>query len=784
VTAALVGRRSTLVYATVIALLALVPLLFLRDPVGAFVRPAVLVFVLAALASFVVALLVTPVMAVLLAGRAEVPARSAPFARSARAAFDRTSGRAVGRTVPGILGLLVLAALLAIGLPALGSGTLLPQLEDRNVLVRLEAAPGTSLAEMDRVTGLAAAELAGLGGVESVAMHVGRAVGADEVVDVDAGEIWLTIADDADYGNTLADVRATVAAYPGLHSTVSTYADDRISAVSASTGDDLVVRVTGADYATLQRTAEDVALAMKTVEGVILPEVEPLVSQPTVSVEVDLAAARALGLRPGDVRREVSTLVSGLTVGSLYEQQAIFDVVVWGGPQTRANIEELESLLVYTPSGTPVRLGDVAAVDVSPTPTVITRQGVSRSLDVVAEVRGRSAEEVAAAATERIRQMTFEEDYRAEVISDAVERADARQTVLLAIGAAAVLVFLLLQAAANSWRGAAVLFVVTPLAATGALLTGYALDGAWSAGVLAAMGAVAALAIRQSLVLVRRAQVLYADEAQPADALRAAAREQTPAVLVTVLATAAAFLPAAVLGGAGLEILRPFAIALIAGLVTTTLVVLFVVPALYALLQGLRPAPVVGPDTPDGVPVGTAAAEHHGKHQRAEGADLESSREGRREGGAAMRTARPYGIASLFVAAAVGLAGCQSEAAGAGAEEAIAAAASVEPAADGGPAVLHLTDESVLRLGIQTETVGGAPGNLSVPYAAVVYDADGDTWAFAELEPGTYQRASITISSVDGENVVLSDGPAPGTPVVTVGAAELVGVEAGISGGE
>ena len=71
-----------------------------------------------------------------------------------------------------------------------------------------------------------------------------------------------------------------------------------------------------------------------------------------------------------------------------------------------------------------------------------------------------------------------------------------------------------------------------------------------------------------------------------------------------------------------------------------------------------------------------------------------------------------------------------------------------------------------------------------MPYAAVIYDAEGETWAFVELESGVYQRAPITIASVDGDTVRLSDGPAPGTEVVTVAAAELVGVEAGISGGE
>jgi hypothetical protein len=141
-------------------------------------------------------------------------------------------------------------------------------------------------------------------------------------------------------------------------------------------------------------------------------------------------------------------------------------------------------------------------------------------------------------------------------------------------------------------------------------------------------------------------------------------------------------------------------------------------------------------------------------------------------------------MASLFVAAGLGLAGCQAVASGSEAEEAIAAAASVETDANGGPSTLTLTDEALERLRLETSRVEGRPGQLVVPYSAVIYDADGDTWAFVELEDGVYRRAPITIVSVDGDDVRLSAGPAPGTEVVTVAAAELVGVEAGISGGE
>jgi Cu/Ag efflux pump CusA len=774
--AAVVGRRNPLAFATVITLLAVAPLLFLQGTAGAFARPAVLIFVLAILASFLVALVVTPVLAVLLFRPTD---RGAPFGHWVRRAYDRVAGPSVGRVLPAVLAFAVLAALVLVGLPQLRSGSVLPVLEDRNVLVRLEAAPGTSLEEMDRVTGAAAAELRELSGVASIGTHVGRAVGADEVVDVDAGEIWLTIDEDADYSATLTAVRSTVRAYPGLRSQVQTYADDRVAAVSASSGDSLVVRVSGDDFTTLRATADQVARVLKTVEGVVSPQVETQVSQPTVAIQVDLAAAQRNGLQPGDVRREVSTLVSGLTVGSLYEQQAIFDVVVWGGPQTRSNVEALRSLLIHTPTGQAVRLGDLAAVDVAPTPNVISHDAVARTLDVTAEVRGRDAAEVAQDATRRLQQETFPFEYRAEVLGDAAERSDARSLVLLAAIGVALLVFLLLQAATSSWRGAAALFVVTPLAAAGALVAAYLVGGARSAGVLAAVLAVVALAVRQSLVLIRGAQVRFGTDDGPdaAGALRSAAREQAPRVLVAVLATAAAFLPAAVLGGAGLELLQQFAVALIGGLITSTLVVLFLVPPVIAAVGGLRPAPVVGPDTPDGEPPDAGAEpEQPGKHQF-----HDNTTTPQREG-AVMRTGRSYGIASLFVAAGLGLAGCQTVA---GAETDPAnAPASVEAAPNGGPARLTVMDEAVQRLGIQTVPVAGEPGALVIPYSAVVYDADGATWAFVQEDTGVYRRALIAITSVDAANAVLSGGPPPGTPVVTVGAAELVGVEAGISGGE
>jgi hypothetical protein len=146
------------------------------------------------------------------------------------------------------------------------------------------------------------------------------------------------------------------------------------------------------------------------------------------------------------------------------------------------------------------------------------------------------------------------------------------------------------------------------------------------------------------------------------------------------------------------------------------------------------------------------------------------------------RTNRSVGFASLFFATGLVAAGCAtSEAAPtapSGEEPAV-----VEPTEDGGPARITLSDEAETRLGLETVPVATTP-QLAVPYAAVIYDEQGAAWAFAQVEGGGYQRTPLTISDITGDIALLSAGPAAGTEVVTVGAAELVGVEAGISGGE
>jgi Cu/Ag efflux pump CusA len=578
------ARRGPLLVALVMSVLVMAPVLAIGGVSNAFSWPLAATYLLAAVASLVVALIVTPALAVLLLRDGQAHLRAGPLDRWIRAAADRVAVPAISK--PG--GVAMGAGVLAVAAILVGwlapSGPVLPTLQDRNVLVRVQGAPGTSLPEMNRITAAVAAEMRGAPGIESAGAHVGRAITSDEIVDVDAGEIWLTVAPDADYEATLGGVRDIAAGYPGLHTSVRTYAEDRVAAARAEVpGDELVVRVYGADLPTLRDTADDVSRMLSTVSGVLSPRVEPQVTEPTLQIAVNLAAAQRHGLRPGDVRRQATTLISGLSVGNLYEEQKVFDVVVWGGPQIRQSLSDLEQLRIDTPSGQQVRLGEVATVRIAPDPVAIDHNSVSRSVDVTAVVNGRSAADVAQDVTSRLRGISFPYEYHAEVLGDAAQQ-QANHVRVAAIAAVVILLsFLILQAATGSWVLAGALLVTLPVAVVGGILVAPLVGGVFSIGVLAALFAVLALAIRQALVFLRRAREL-GDEpgASPDDSVRQAVRESAPSVLGVALVIAALMLAPAVMGTrAGLEAFHPFAVSMLAGLVTATAVSLIAVPAFY-----------------------------------------------------------------------------------------------------------------------------------------------------------------------------------------------------------
>jgi len=609
---ATVQTWGPLTYATIALVLAVAPALLLTGTAGMLAGSLVASYLLATLASLVVALTVTPAMAVwLFVDEGRAPARQR--ASRVRSALAPTRSRAVA-TVTGfirrprrayaLVGILVLAGLAVA--PQFGSASLLPGLQDRDLLIKVETMPGTSLSETNRITAAASQELRALDGVDAVGVHTGRAVASDQVVNVNSAEMWVNVAPSADLAVTKAAILDVMNGYPGVGHTLSTYAGDRLAAAEAGPTRPVVVRVYGPALTVLKEQAEAVRGVLSSISGIRDARPQALVEEPTLQVEVDLVKAQRYGIRPGDVRRAAGTLLSGLPVGNTYEEQKIFDVVVWGNESSRHSIADVRNLAIDLPRGGSVPLKAIASVQIVPFPTVISHHDVSRAIDVTADIGGRDIAAVRADVTSRIQAMGFPLEYRAEVIPGSTESAQPTRATLGYMLAAAIAIFLLLQAATSSWRLGAVLLLTLPLAGVGGLASGTFGDGITSLGGILGLLAVLGLAVRSNLLLIRRFQDLRLQGPGPdRDLVIRGTREQARPVLITALTTAVAFLPFAVSGSiAGAEILHPMAVVVLGGLVTSTALTLLILPVLYLTFASRRPASASA--TPGTLPAASA----------------------------------------------------------------------------------------------------------------------------------------------------------------------------------
>lgn len=590
--------RSVLFFATLITLLAVVPVFFIQGVSGSLFQPMAVSYMLAVLAAMVVALTVTPALSLLLLSRANLEFREAPFVSRLKNGYERNLSR--GFKNPGLVNtaLIVLVVAAIIAVPFLRRDTTLPAFKEPYLMVRFEAAPGASHPEMNRIVSLASRELRGISGVSNVGAHVGRAVFGDETGNVNSAELLINIDANANYDATVEAIQNVVNGYAGLNLEVRTYVQQTLSQSQTSTSD-LSVRLYGEDHSVLRVEAQKLQEVLGKINGVADPRVLLPQNEPSLEIEVDLAAAQKFGVKPGDVRRTAAILLSGIQVGSLFEEQKVFDVIVWGEPQLRQSITNIHNLLIDVPgsdteTGQQVRLGDVAQVRIVSSPTVIDREAASPYLDIVFGVEGRSASDVLQDVNAAIQNFPYPLEYHAEVVNDYATQQAAQQGMVVSSIVAVLGIFLLLQAAFRSWQMALAAIITLPAALSGAILADLLGNGgAGSLGLIMGSLAVASIAIRNSIVLINHYQNLEEKQGESfgSELVLRGTREQMSPILMTALATGLAFLPFVLFGNiAGHEIVRPMAIVTIGGLITSTWFNLFAVPALYLRFGASREA--------------------------------------------------------------------------------------------------------------------------------------------------------------------------------------------------
>lgn len=588
VLAASLEVRSAVVYATLIVVMTLIPVFFLEGLAGSFFRPLAASYILAISASLVVALTVTPALSLILlprtAGRSR---RESPLTALLKRLYRTVLPSLIRNPIPVASAVLIGLIATVAAIPRLGE-ELMPKFKETDFLMHWVEKPGIGVEAMNRITIAASKELRSVDGVLNFGSHIGRAEVADEVYGPHFTELWISIDPEVDYDETVATVQEVVDGYPGLYRDLLTYLTERIKEVLTGSSGAIVVRVYGPDLQQLQSHAQSVSDVMESVEGVTNLKVEPLTMIPQIVVTLRPESATQFGLTPGDVRSAVTTLVRGTQVGEIFEEQKIFRVMVWGKESVRRDIDTIRRLMIDTPAGAQVPLEDVADVVIQPAPNAIKRIAASRKIDVICNVDGRDLGSVAREVEARVLQeVKFHEGYRPAFLGE-YEEAKASRNRLLGLTVFAVLgIVLLLHADFQSLRIVGLITTTLPFALVGGVIGAFLCGGVISLGSLIGFVTVLGVAARNGIMLMDHYRHLQRAEgvAFGRELAMRGAEERLAPILMTALTTGLALVPLIVTGSKpGQEIEYPMAFVILGGLVTATLLNLFVLPPLYAYL--------------------------------------------------------------------------------------------------------------------------------------------------------------------------------------------------------
>ncbi len=583
--------RSAVVIASLIVVLVFVPVFFLDGLAGSFFRPLALSYVLAISASLLVALTVTPALCLVLLPGAPARGRDSPLVRGLKRFYRIVLPPVTAR--PWTVAVTLAACFVFTGMAYVRLGEeFLPRFKETDFLMHWVEKPGTSLDAMRRITERVSRELRSIPGVRNFGSHLGRAEAADEVVGTNFTELWISVDPSAEYDATVSRIQAVIDGYPGLYRDVLTYLKERIKEVLTGASATVVVRTFGDDLEILRAKAREIARGVEDIAGVADLKVEPQVLVPQVTLRLRADAADLHGLTPGRVRQAAETLVKGRTVGQVYDGQKVVDVVVWGVERVRGDVDALRSLPIDTPGGGVAALGDVAGVEIVPSLNEIKREGASRRIDVTCNIRGRDLGAVAREVEGRVRAVPFEHGYHAEVLGEYAARA-ASHTRLLSLALAALAgIALVLHADLRSLRLTLLVLLTLPFALIGGVLAAYIGGGVLSLGSLIGFVTVLGIAARNGILLVSHYRHLEQVEGEQFSRalIQRGAEERLVPILMTALCAGLALVPLVAAGDVpGHEIEHPMAVVILGGLVTSTALNVFFLPALYTLVGKKSP---------------------------------------------------------------------------------------------------------------------------------------------------------------------------------------------------
>jgi cobalt-zinc-cadmium resistance protein CzcA len=471
-----------------------------------------------------------------------------------------------------------------LGLAFFVGADFMPELDEGALLVQTSLPPEASLDEVDRLNHRVEDVLRGFSAVEDVVRRSGRGERTEDAMPHTVSDVLIVLRPGS--RPDVDAMREAVEKVPGVSAAFTTPLGMRIDEGLGGSPADIALRIFGPDPEVLGRLADRARELMEGVEGVTDLRAETLTGLPQLKVAVNRAAAARVGLTPGDVVEAVRIALAGEVVSQVWIGSRRIDLTLRLQADHRASESAIGALLVDGHDGTRIPLAKLAEIEPTFGLGTVKREAGSRRIAVEASVSGRDLVGTAADIREVLAaKLEAPPGYFVDVGGRVEGQARATRSLALAIGAAALAVFLLLYLALGSAGESLIILATLPDAFVGGVLALLIAGETWNVSSLVGLIGLLGIAVQNGLVLVTQTRTLV-DAGRPfGEALREASIGRVRPKVLTAATAILGLLPLVVLDLPGTEIERPLAVVMIGGLVTSTLFTLLALPTFYALVR-------------------------------------------------------------------------------------------------------------------------------------------------------------------------------------------------------
>lgn len=582
-------------FGQLIILLVFVPILFLEGVEGKMFKPMALTFMFAMIGAIILCLTYVPMLS---AAFIRIPAKSRDslgdrLIKWVENVYEKALQAVLKRPLRIILVSLALLGLSAWSFQRMG-GEFIPQLDEGDIAFHVILKPGSALSETVKAcTGVERILLEEFPEIDNIVSRIGVAEVPTDPMPMDIADVIVSLKDpdewtSADDKEELIDkMKASLVHLPGLTYEFTQPIEMRFNELLTGVREDVAIKLYGEDMTILADRANQIGALIAGIPGVADHKVEATSGQPQITVHYQRDQLARYGLNVKQVNRIVQTAFAGSSAGLIFEGERRYDLMLRLDREYRSSLQDVEDLYINTPDGSQIPLRTLAKVQYEPGPMQISRDNTNRRTSVGVNVRGRDVKSVVEDIRTKLEsELQLPAGYyiRYGGAFENFERASKR--LRLVVPATLLLIFLLIFFAIRSVKQSLMIFIAIPLAAIGGVFALWLRDMPFSISAGVGFIVLFGVAVLNGLVLINGWNELRdEEEGSLMDRITKGARRRIRPILLTALTDIFGFLPMALSMSAGAEVQRPLATVVIGGLISSSLLTLFVLPVLYQWIE-------------------------------------------------------------------------------------------------------------------------------------------------------------------------------------------------------